>query len=217
MEDNLDFTNINTHFDSIIKKGQEIHNLEVESKSKRQKIYESEIALIKNQHHSELEDVRTEQSEKNRKIIFEKESEIAHLKNLHNLDVAEFQNELKKVKGEHKSEITDVKNQHHSELEKIDIRTEQSEKNRIFFFEYLESEIVHLKNLHILEVDRIKADFQKELEKEIEKIKQQNINQIKQLKQQHQYELVEIRREINEKPKVTKISSEETTKPSDIK
>ena len=87
MEDNLDFTNINTHFDSIIKKGQEIHNLEVESKSKRQKIYESEIALIKNQHHSELEDVRTEQSEK-----------IAHLKNLHNLDVAEFQNELKRVK-----------------------------------------------------------------------------------------------------------------------
>ena len=76
---------------------------------------------------------------------------------------------------------------------------------------------MHLKNLHILEVDRIKAEFQNELEKEIEKIKQQNINQIKQLKQQHQYELVEIRREINEKPKVTKISSEETTKPSDIK
>ena len=126
MEDNLDFTNINTHFDSIIKKGQEIHNLEVESKSKRQKIYESEIALIKNQHHSELEDVRTEQSEKNRKIIFEKESEIAHLKNLHNLDVAV-------------------------------------------------------------------------------------------LKQQHQYELVKLKKETNKKPKVTKISSEETTKTSDIK
>ena len=47
------------------------------------------------------------------------------------------------------------------------------------------------------------------ISKEIEKIKQQNINQIEQLKQQHQYELVEIRREINEKPKVTKISSEE--------
>ena len=152
MEDNLKFKNINTRFDSIIKDYQEIHNLEVESKSKRQKIYESEIALIKNQHHSELEDVRTEQSEKNRKIISKKESEIVDLKNLHNL-----------------------------------------------------------------EVDRIKAEFQNELEKEIEKIKQQNINQIKQLKQQHQYELVEIRREINEKPKVTKISSEETTKPSDIK
>ena len=55
---------------------------------------------------------------------------------------------------------------------------------------------MHLTNLHNLEVDRIKADFTKE---------------IKQLKQQHQYELVEIRKEINEKPKLTKISSEETT------
>ena len=68
--------------------------------------------------------------------------------------------------------------------------------------EIYESEIALIKNQHQLEVDRMKADFTKE---------------IKQLKQQHQYELVEIRKEINEKPKFTKISSEETTKTSDIK
>ena len=172
MEDELDFTNIKKHFDSIIKRDQEIQ-------SAMQQSYDNEIALMKNQHHSELEDVRTQQSEKNRKNIFEKESEIAHLKNLHNLKVdrikTEYHNKLEKIKSDHKTEITDVKTQHKTESDQVDF------------------------------------DFTKE----IEKIKQQNINQIKQLKQQHQCELVEIRREKNAKPKVTKISSEETIKTSD--
>ena len=119
MEDTLDLTKIKKHFDSILKRYEEIQ-------SAMQQSFDSEIALIKNQHHSELENVRTEQSEKNERIIFEKESEIADLKNLHNLDVAV-------------------------------------------------------------------------------------------LKQQHQYELVKLKKETNKKPKVTKISSEETTKTSDIK
>ena len=113
MEDKV-YKDINTRLDSIIKRGQEIHNLEVESKRKRQKIYESEIALMKNQHHSELE------------------SEIAYLRllcRLHKLDAAEFQSSNKLLRSE----------------------------------------------------------------------------------------LGEIRRQTNEKPKVTKISSEETTKTSDIK
>ena len=117
MEDTLDLTKIKKHFDSILKRYEEIQ-------SAMQQSFDSEIALIKNQHHSELENVRTEQSEKNERIIFEKESEIADLKNLHNLDVAV-------------------------------------------------------------------------------------------LKQQHQYELVKLKKETNKKPKVTKISSEETTKISD--
>ena len=90
MEKNItesDFDEINTLVNSIVKRNQDIRN-------KRQS-YEIEL------------------SEKIRKTISEKESEIVHLKNQHNLEVdqikTEFQNEIEKAKSDHKTEITQIK------------------------------------------------------------------------------------------------------------
>ena len=116
---------------------------------------------------------------------------------LHENEIALIKSEIVHLKNLHNSEVDRIKTKFHNELEKV-----KSDHK---------TEIQDVKNQHKKESDQMDFDFTKK----IEKIKQQNINQIKQLKQQHQCELIEIRREINENPKVTKISSEESTKTSD--
>ena len=110
MEDSLDFTDINTHFDSIIKKGQEIydylliplidnqHPSELENVRALKNQHNLEVDRIKAEFHNELKklnDARTEQSEKNRKIIFEKESELKKVKS----ELVEIRKANEKPKG----------------------------------------------------------------------------------------------------------------------
>ena len=110
MEDSLDFTDINTHLDSIIKKGQEIydylliplidnqHPSELENVRALKNQHNLEVDRIKAEFHNELKklnDARTEQSEKNRKIIFEKESELKKVKS----ELVEIRKANEKPKG----------------------------------------------------------------------------------------------------------------------
>ena len=110
MEDSLDFTDINTHLDSIIKIGQEIydylliplidnqHPSELENVRALKNQHNLEVDRIKAEFHNELvklNDARTEQSEKNRKIIFEKESELKKVKS----ELVEIRKANEKPKG----------------------------------------------------------------------------------------------------------------------
>ena len=94
-----------------------------------------------------------ELSEKIRKIVSVKESEIVHLKNQHSLEVnrikTEFENEIEKAKSDHKTEITQIKNQHRTELDQVD-------------FDFTK-EIEQIKQQNFSQINQIKHQHQCEL------------------------------------------------------
>ena len=126
---------MNTLVNSLAKKHQDIRN-------KRQQSYEIEL------------------SEKIRKIVSEKESEIARLKNQHNLEVdrikTEYQNEIEKAKSDHKTEITQIKNQHRTELDKVDF---DFTKEKFQIEQQNISQINQIKHQHQCELVEIRREI----------------------------------------------------------
>ena len=126
---------MNTLVNSLAKKHQDIRN-------EMQQSYEIEL------------------SEKIKKIISEKESEIMDLKNQHSLEVdrikTEFQNDIEKAKSDHKIEITQIKNQHRTELDQVDFEfTKKIEQTK----QQNDSQINQIKHQHQCELVEIRREI----------------------------------------------------------